>query len=118
MAKRHSALGLAAGFGVAGLHTAITLWYRFPMLAAAFASNEKPRPELTRMVSEKAAALVEGAFDAQVEMVRLAGAAAAGRLHPIDLANAPAAIASAAMRPAFRRVRANSRRLHRRRPAR
>jgi len=116
--RRHSAAELATGFGLASLHTGITRWYRLPMLAAAFASSGKQQPEMGRMVSEKAAALVEGAFDAQIEVMRLAGAAATGRLQLDDLAGAPTSIAAAAMRPAIRRVRANSRRLHRKRLAR
>ena len=114
--RRHSAFGLAANFGLASMHTGITLWYRWPMLAAACAATGEARntPEMARMVSEKTTAMVEGMLDAQKEMFRLAGAAATGRLNLADLAEAPAAITEAGLRPAFRRVKANSRRLSRR----
>ena len=106
---------LAAEFGLAGMHTFMTLWYRLPMFAASYASNGKSGPEFDRMVSEKAAAMVEGAWDAQIEALRIAGGVATGRLAFSDLAGAPADIASAGLRPAFRCVKANSQRLHRRR---
>ena len=116
MVKRNvNAFDLAAGFGLAGMHTAITLWYRWPMIAAAYTAKGEAQhgPEMARMVSEKATAMIEGVFDAQKEMLRLAGAAASGRLDLADFASAPASIAEAGLRPAFRRVRANSRRLSR-----
>ena len=69
--------------------------------------------ELTRMISEKTAAVFEGALASQVETMRLAGKAATGRLDPADFAGAPASIAAAGLAPAFRRVRANSKRLSR-----
>jgi len=65
------------------------------------------------MMSEKAAAAVYGLFDAQKAMLQLTGAAIR---HPFDfavLAKAPIAIADAALQPAMRKVRANSRRLSR-----
>jgi hypothetical protein len=111
MAKKphRGAFNLAAGLGLASLHAGITLWYRLPMLAARGGSD----PEIARMVSEKTAAMFEGALDAQVEAMRLAGAAVTGKLQLGDIVGAPAAIAEAGLRPAFRRVRANSRRLRR-----
>jgi hypothetical protein len=112
--RNRSAFGLPTGLGLASMHAGITLWYRFPLLAAACAANGKSDPELARMVSEKAAAAVEGALDAQVELMRIAADAATGRLKPADLISAPATITAAGLQPAFRRVRANSRRLHRR----
>ena len=99
----------ATEIGLAGMHTFMTLWYRLPMFAAGMAPSE-----LGRMMSEKAAAAFEGAWDAQVEALRIAGQAATGRLQFDDLAGAPADIAAAGLRPAFRRVKANSKRLHRR----
>src|SRR5262245_8039926 len=113
MPRRRNNRHIAAEFGLAGMHTFMTLWYRLPMFAACMATAGKPQPEFGRMVSEKAAGLVEGAWDAQVEALRLAGAAATGRLELSDLAGAPAHIAAAGLRPAFRRVKANSRRLQR-----
>jgi hypothetical protein len=100
---------LAAEFGLAGIHTAMTIWYRLPMLAAG------AQPELARMIGEKTAAAIEGALDAQVETLRLTGDALTGRLAFHDVAVAPAQIAAAGLRPAFRRVKANSRRLRRQR---
>jgi hypothetical protein len=99
---------------LAGMHTAMTLWYRLPMFGAGVVlSGARDRAEATRMISEKAAAVFEGAMDAGVEVARLSRAAAAGRLNPDLLAAAPAAILSAGLSPAFRRVRANAKRLHR-----
>jgi hypothetical protein len=111
-----NALNLAAGLGFAGMHSAITLWYRLPMLAAGYAASGKPHhaPELERMVSEKTSAMVEGAFNAQREMLRLTGAAMTGRLDFSEMPDAAVAIASAGLRPALRTVKANSRRLSRR----
>ena len=106
--KRKMSLS-ATEVGLAGLHTFMTLWYRLPMFAAGTAPSE-----LGRMVSEKAAAAFEGAWDAQVEALRIAGQAATGRLQLDELAGAPADIVAAGLRPAFRRVKANSKRLHRR----
>jgi hypothetical protein len=90
----------------------MTLWYRLPMLAS-FMSSRRPQAEVGRMVSEKASALMEGMLDAQIEAMRIAGAAVTGRLDFSELAQAPAALAAAGLRPAFRCVKANSRRLHR-----
>jgi hypothetical protein len=98
---------------MAGLHSAVTLWYRLPMMATAFATGNHSGSEMTRMVSEKFAAAFEGALDAQVETMRLVNAAATGRLQMADMAGAPVSIAAAGLRPAMRRVKANSLRLHR-----
>lgn len=98
----------------AGAATAMTLWYRLPMFAfASLTSFAQRQAEATRMIDEKAAALVEGTLMAGMEMVRLAGAAATGRMRPDQLATAPIAIAAAGLKPAFRTVRANARRLNR-----
>ena len=100
--RRHTSAGLAADFGIAALHTGFTLWHRLPMLAAALALQGKAQDaaEMQRMISEKAAALANGMLDAQREMMRLP--------------HVSAAIAAAGLRPAFRTVKANSRRLRRR----
>ena len=97
------------------MHSAVTLWYRLPMMATAFATGDHSGTEMTRMVSEKFAAMFEGALDAQVETMRLIGAAATGRLQMADMAGAPVSIAAAGLRPAMRTVKANSRRLSRKR---
>ena len=64
-------LALSVEFGLAGVHTAMTLWYRLPMFAASYGVAGAGQPEFGRMVSEKAAAAVEGAWDAHVEAMRL-----------------------------------------------
>src|SRR5262245_59514465 len=104
---------LAAEFNIAGLHAFMTLWYRLPMFASSFAWSGKSQPEFARMISEKAAAAFEGAWDAQIEALRIAEQAATGRLAFADLSGLPAHLATAGLRPAFRRVRANSKRLRR-----
>jgi hypothetical protein len=44
MAKRcRNTFDLAAGLGLASLHTGITLFYRLPMLAASFSATGKER---------------------------------------------------------------------------
>jgi hypothetical protein len=107
--RKRSTTRLAAEFNLAGVHAFMTLWYRLPM----FAWPGESQPEFSRMVSEKTAAAVEGLWDAQIEALRIAGEAATGRLAFADLAGLPAHVASAGLRPAFRRVRANSTRLRR-----
>ena len=115
MAKRSSSFGLATGMGLAGMHSAITLWYRLPMLAMACTPHGSSRhgPEVSRMVSEKTSAAVEGLFDAQKEMMRLTAAAMTGRLDFTAMSDAAVSVAAAGMRPTFRTVKANSRRLSR-----
>jgi hypothetical protein len=111
--QRYSAFDFAANIGLASMHTGITLWHRLPMLAAASGGGSGHAPEMTRMVSEKTSAMIEGMFDAQKEMMRLCAAAATGRLEFTDVAEAAGSIAEAGLKPAFRRVKANSRRLSR-----
>ena len=108
--RKSSTTEFTAELGLAGMHAFVTLWYRIPMLATA----GKPDSEMSRMVGEKTAAWIEGAWDAQVEALRIAGKAATGQLRPSDFAGAPTQIAAAGLRPAFRRVKATSRRLRRR----
>ena len=110
--RRRSALDIFTTFGLAGIHTGVTLWYRMSMMAAA--PSPERSAEIERMINEKAAAMFEGGLSAQAEAMRLAGAAITGRLQASDLAIAPVSIAAAGLRPAFRRVRSNSRRLRRR----
>src|SRR5215210_6975734 len=114
MSRRKSAqsVALAASLGRAGLDTAVTVWHRLPMLAAAYAAQSTP--ELNRMIAEKTTAMVDGAFAAQMEIVKLAGAAMTGSLKVQDIPHVPAAIAAAGLRSAFRTVKSNSRRLRRR----
>ena len=107
--RRRNTMDLAAGLGWASLHTGITLFYRLPMLGAL--GKERHARELNRMVAEKASAMVEGAWDANKEFLRIG---AATMLRPFDFAamtQNSASIVDAALRPAFRRLKANSRRL-------
>jgi hypothetical protein len=111
--RRRNAFDLAAGLGLASLHTGITLYYRLPLLAASLNGHGKGRHarEVNRMVGEKAGAIIDGVFDVQKEILRLAAGA---MRRPLDLAvmtQTSASIVDAALRPAFRRVKANSRRL-------
>lgn len=86
------------------------------MLAAPRdARNASPHDaEIGRMVAEKTAATVEGFFAAQKAMTRLAGAAMTGKVDFTAIPEAFATVAVAGLRPAFRTVKANSRRLSRR----
>ena len=111
--RRRNGFDLAAGLGLASLHTAITLFYRLPMLAASFSASGKERHarELNRMVGEKTGASIDGVFDATEEDF---AACRQCILRPFDVAamtQNTASIVDAALRPAFRRVKANSRRL-------
>ena len=69
--------------------------------------------ELNLMVHEKIAAIIDGASNARTETLRLFTAAATGKLDFAEMPHAPAAIIEASLRPAFRTVKANSRRLGR-----
>jgi hypothetical protein len=115
--KSVNSFAFAASLGLAGFHTGLTLWHRLLMLAAACSAKTKPSdlPELNRMVAEKTTAMVEGAFAAQMEIVKLAGAAMTGSLRVQDIPHMPATVAGAGLRSAFRTVKANSRRLSRHR---
>jgi hypothetical protein len=98
----------------AGAATAMTLWYRLPMFGfTSLTSLAQRQAEATRMIDEKAAAMVEGTLMAGMEMIRLAGAVATGRMRADELGAAPVAIAAAGLKPAFRTVRANAKRLNR-----
>ena len=92
------------------IDTGITLWWRWPILMAA-GMPSKDTAELHRMVSEKARAVTRGLLAAQTEAMRITVAALNGEA----TLDAPGAIAAAALRPAFRTVRANARRLGRKR---
>jgi hypothetical protein len=113
--KRHSMFDLAAGMAFAAPHVAITLACRWPMLMGGRMPSAATRREMARMVLEKAGAAVAGAVDGQKVALRLSADALAGKLKPADMAVAPAAIALAGLKPAFRKVRSNSKRLSRRR---
>ncbi len=70
--------------------------------------------ECSRMVSEKLNAYCEGMFAAHRMAVQLTIEAATGRMPFCDYPNAGVEITTAGLRPAFRTVKANSRRLSRR----
>ena len=98
---------------VAATSAAMTLWHRMPMFGlASLATAAQRQSEATRMVDEKAAAFIEGCVAANIEAVRVLSAAAMGQFAP--LMNAPLAIANASLKPAFRTVNANAKRLNRR----
>lgn len=111
MARHRSPFEIAAALNLAALHTGITLWHRWPVLMGL---GEKRRTaELNRMVSEKVAAAGQGIIAGQAEASRVAMAAMSGKsVHPLT---ASIAIADAAMRPALKAAKGNSRRLSRRR---
>jgi len=98
------------------MHAGITLWYRWPILLAAGAAPPAARDaaELNRMVSEKLAAAAQGMIAGQAEAMRLGFAAMTGRLPAKRIPDASASIAHAALRPALRKVKANAKRLPRR----
>src|SRR5205085_7846139 len=103
MAKRaHRMLSdFAVDAAFAATATAMTLWYRLPMFAlTSLAPVAQRQAEAARMIDEKAAAIVEGTLLANMELVRLAGAASTGRLRPQDLGAVPIALAAAGLRPA------------------
>lgn len=109
MARRRKAkVNLPVEAGLAGFHAGITLWHRLPMLAFARGNGG----ELNRMIAEKAAAFTEGSFEAQREVAAITRAALTGKLDPVDAANS---IAAAALKPSFRAVKANARRLSKKR---
>jgi hypothetical protein len=110
MAQRHTPLRFAADLNAAILDTSMTLWWRWPILMAAGMPN-RDAAELNRMVTEKAIAATAGIIAAQHEAMRIAMAAVFGKQTP----HAPTAIAAAALRPGLRTVKANARRLRRKR---
>jgi hypothetical protein len=67
--------------------------------------------ELNRMVAEKAAAAASGLIAAQTETMRIAAKALTGKKTP----HASTAVAAAALKPAFRTVKANAKRLRKKR---
>jgi hypothetical protein len=103
--------------GAALLDTSVTLWFRWPILMAACSTHLKTQDatEIRRMVTEKFFAATQGVMYGQYELSRLALHGMTGRLSSKDLRSGPAAIASAAVRPALRTVKANAGRLRKRR---
>ena len=113
MRKRRSGFDFAADSMVASTSAAMTLWHRLPMFGwTSIATAAQRQTEATRMVDEKTAALIEGGIAANMEIYRVFSAAMMGQFAP--LMNAPMAVASAGLKPAFRCVNANAKRLNRR----
>ena len=106
MAKRHTPFQFAADLTAAALDASITLWWRWPILLSA-GMPSRDTAELNRMVSEKATAAASGMVAAQTETMRIAVEAFTGKKTP----HAPTAVAAAALKPAFRTVKANAKRL-------
>jgi hypothetical protein len=113
MMRKHSGLDLGMDSMAAATSAAMTLWHRLPMFGwGSVATAAERQAEATRMVNEKAAAFVAGCIDANLELMRICGAAAMGRFGPTR--DAPVTLARAGLRPAFRKVKANAKRLNRR----
>jgi hypothetical protein len=113
--KSSHTLDLATSLSLAGMHSAMTLWHRWPILATAFLPQGKRHhaAEIDRIVSEKVGAAVNGVLHGHLEFLRLAGAAMTGSLEFVAMPEAAISIAKASLDPAFRTVKANSRRLGR-----
>jgi hypothetical protein len=110
--SRGTPFDLAMDSAVAAISTMMTVWHRLPLFGfASMLTVAEREAEAARMVDEKAAALVEGALDAGMEAVRVWSAATMGNFEQVF--NAPFAIANAGLRPAFRTVNANAKRLNR-----
>ena len=110
MAQRHTPFQLAADLAAAVLDTSITLWWRWPILLAA-GMPSRDTAELNRMVSEKVTAATSGMVAAQTETMRIAARALTGKKTP----HASTAVAAAALKPALRTVKANAKRLRKKR---
>jgi hypothetical protein len=115
--QNRSAFSVATSLGAAAMHTGMTLLCRWPILTAVATRTVRPQDaaELDRMVSEKVAATSQGILDAQAEIFRIATQAVSGKLRLSDACHAPLAVARASLKPALHTVKANSRRLSKRR---
>jgi hypothetical protein len=103
-------VALSGAFRMAS-DAAITIAARSPILAqAAMSPAQALDPEILRMMTEKVAAMLEGAIGAQHGMAYLAASALRGESLP-KLLRRTSAIGMAAYRPARRRVRANAKSL-------
>ena len=110
MAKQHTPLQLAVDLCAAVLDTSITLWCRCPIfLGAGMASRDSA--ELNRMLSEKVAAAMSGTVAVQTETIRIASRAFTGKKTP----HAATVVVAAALKPALRTVKANAKRLGKKR---
>ena len=96
-----------------GFKAGVTIAARWPILLQGFHSpSSSSMAEARLMVDEKVAALLEGAFAAQLATLSFAGKMARGEIrHAADLVNATTDALHATMKPARRRVVANAKRL-------
>jgi hypothetical protein len=94
----------------AGAAAWTTIATRLPILAEKGLTS----PEASRMIQEKVAAATEGAAKASLAGMALAGRAIGG-VGPIAAASGALRVADALARPARRKVKANAKRLTRRR---
>lgn len=115
--RRKSLIGMAFDAARASQDAAVTVAARLPIIAkASQRSAAPPSAEMQLMVSEKAEAAMQGAFAASMAMGQLWTRAMFGGLRtPMDVAHGLAGVADAAMKPARITVRANARRLSRKR---
>jgi hypothetical protein len=110
--SRGTPFDLAMDSAVAATSAAMTLWHRLPMFGfASMMTTAERQAEGARMVDEKAAAVIEGSLDAGMEMLRAWSAATMGNFEQVF--NAPLKITNAGLKPAFRTVNANAKRLNR-----
>ena len=109
---RRTTTAMGFDWALSNAYAATTIWHRLSWFGAAAAMTQAERQaETTRMASEKIAAAYEGGAKAGLEAMRTMWGLALGAKPSVAT---PAAIADAAMRPAFRKARANARRLKRR----
>jgi hypothetical protein len=103
--------------GSAVIDAGTTLWFRLPIVMAACSSHLKPQDvtEIRRMTSEKMLAAAQGVMHSQFELSRLALLSMTGKRSSKDVRSGAATVASAALRPALRTVKANARRLRKQR---
>jgi hypothetical protein len=94
--QNRSAFSVATSLGAAAMHTGMTLLCRWPILTAVATRTVRPQ-------------------DAQAEIFRIATQAVSGKLRLSDACHAPLAVARASLKPALHTVKANSRRLSKRR---
>jgi hypothetical protein len=112
MARRGTRIATGFGGALGSAYAATTMWHRLSWFGAAAVMTEAERQaECTRMLSEKLAAAYEGGLKAGMETTRMISGIAFGRS---PTATTQAAIVDASLRPAFRKARANARRLKRR----
>jgi hypothetical protein len=113
MAQRHTPFHLAVDLGAAVLDTSITLWWRWPIFLAA-GMSPRNSAELNRMVSEKVSAATSGTVAAQTKTMQIASRVILGKKTP----HAATAVVAAALKPALRTVKANAKRLSKKRTSR